>query len=270
MFPHQTHAAGVLSITSTKNPLLKQIRRAVDRGTLTEDGLCVAEGFHLLEEAIRSGCDIRAVLGAESAWDDVEARVQDLAHAGLMRVADDSFASVAATETTQGVMTLVCPPREDIEAVFRTIPLIVVLDGIQDPGNAGAIVRAAEAFGATGVLMLKGTVNAWNPKTVRASAGSVFRTAMVTGLDGGEVARLLRERGVPVYAAMPRAGRSLSAVDLCSGCAVVFGSEGRGVSLAVAEIATGVAVPTTGVESLNVAVAAAIVLYEASRQRRPS
>jgi TrmH family RNA methyltransferase len=144
---------------------------------------------------------------------------------------------------------------------------VVVLDGLQDPGNAGAILRAAEAFGATGVLGLKGTVNPYNPKAVRASAGSVFRVPLVWGIEASEALATLQQQRLDLYAAVPSARRLLSEADLRRGCAFIIGSEGRGVSEALRAASTELRIPTSGVESLNAAVAAAILLYEARRQR---
>lgn len=240
---------------SDKNPLVKQIRRAVAKGTLTDDGYAVAEGVHLLEEALAAKCEIGAVIVAESAHGNYpDARI----------VSDKIFRELASTETPQGVIALVRPPVSTLEQMLRGDALLVVLDGVQDPGNAGAIVRAAEAFGATGVVFLKGAVNPYNPKCLRGSAGSVFRVPLVASVDAETI---LEQTGFAWYAAMPRAGKLASDTNLVSPCGIIIGSEGRGVSPALAGRATGLRIPTAGVESLNAAVAAGILLYEARRQR---
>jgi len=144
-----------------------------------------------------------------------------------------------------------------------------VLDGIQDPGNAGAIVRAAEAFGATGVIFVKGTANPHHPKTLRASAGSLFRIPYVTGLDAAATRAAFQKERAIVYAAMPYTGSEHLAedVDFSRRCAIVVGSEGQGIGKELHAIAEYVAIPTRGVESLNAAMAAAVLLYETRRQR---
>ncbi len=147
------------TLSSDKNPLLKQVRRAVARGSLTEDGYAVAESFHLLEEALASDCEIGAVIVAESVKSTVAAHVRGLKRTRVVAVRDSIFAELASTEATQGVIALVRPPAWTLEQLLRGKTLIAVLDGVQDPGNAGAIVRAAEAFGATGAAFLKGTVS---------------------------------------------------------------------------------------------------------------
>jgi TrmH family RNA methyltransferase len=268
MSAEHSQATRTLQFTSSKNPLLKQIRRAIDKGSLTEDGLCVAESFHLLEEAIRSDCQIPYVVGAESVYSAVERRVQGLLGVQTVRVPDALFSTISATETSQGVMALVRPAVWELDALFRGRSLVVVLDGIQDPGNAGAIIRAAEAFGATGAMFIKGTVSPYNPKTLRASAGSLFRMPTAAALDDKIALAALAQRRLDIYAAMPRALLTASEVNFRRRCAIVFGSEGRGVSESLASAALDVRIPTRKVESLNVSVAAGILLYEAWRQRQ--
>jgi rRNA methylases len=180
-------------------------------------------------------------------------------------VPDTLFREISATESNQGVMALVEPRPSTWEQMLTGEPLLVVIDGIQEPGNAGAIVRAAEAFGASGAVFLKGSVNPYNPKAVRASAGSIFRLRHVTGVEVEAAKEKLRH--VTIFAAMPEAQLVLSSADLKGGCAVVIGGEGHGVGAAMQALATGIRIPTEGVESLNAAVAAAVILYEARRQR---
>jgi len=151
------------TISSAANPLLKNVRRAIARGTVTEDGLCVAESFHLLEEALRSECAVKVVLAARSVQSAVEAHVRRLVGVRIAVLPDELFESVAGTESSQGVIALVAPPAWIIEQLFRGRSLLMALDGVQDPGNAGAIVRAADAFGASGVMFLKGAVSPFNP-----------------------------------------------------------------------------------------------------------
>jgi TrmH family RNA methyltransferase len=255
------------NITSPTNPLVKELRRAIGRGSLTTEGYCIAESFHLLEEARRTGCEIPAVLMSESAF----AKAGDPEVKRLLILPDVLFQTITTTESSQGIIALVRPPEWEIADLFKGQSLVVVLDGIQDPGNAGAIVRAAEAFGATGVIFMKGTASPSNPKTLRASAGSLFRVPCVTGLDGATVRAALQKERVVIYAAMPYTGSEHLAEDLDFNrrCAIIIGSEGHGIGAELVDIAEPVAIPTGGVESLNAAVAAAVLLYETRRQRGP-
>jgi TrmH family RNA methyltransferase len=257
------------TITSAANPLLKDIRRAIARGTLTENGWCVAETFHLLEEALRSDCEVKVVLAAESVRSAAEAHVRGLRGVKVVVAPDALLQSVSGTETTQGVLALVKPASWKLEQLFRGCPLVVVLDGLQDPGNCGTIVRSAEAFGATGVLFLKGAASPFNPKTLRASAGSLFRVPFLHAVDATLARAALQQNHVELYAGVPakNGARSLAAVDLAGRCALIVGNEARGVGRELRPAALDVAIPTVGVESLNAAVAAGILLYEARRQR---
>ncbi len=254
-------------ITSAQNPLLKEVRKAVARGGRTGSGCVVAEGFHLLEEALRSDLTVKAVLTAASIRTVVESRIGSLRGHSLYEAPDKLFEQIASTESSQGVIALVEPPQWSLEQLFRGRSLVVALDGVQDPGNAGSIVRAAEAFGATGCIFLKGTASPYNPKTLRASAGSLFRLPVIAGMNG-EVARAaIESRRLDLYAAMPSGGRPLPDADLTRKFAFAVGAEGRGVSAALSGGAIDLVIPTSGVESLNAAMAAGIVLYEARRQR---
>jgi TrmH family RNA methyltransferase len=255
-------------LTSSKNPLLQEVRRAISRGSLTTEGFCIAETFHLLEEALRSDCFIPSVITAESVRTTVEAHVKGLKQVNLVRVPDALFAEISATESSQGVMALVRPPAWELDHVFRGQSLVVIIDGVQDPGNAGAILRAAEAFGASGAVFLKGSVSPYNPKAIRASAGSVFRLPLVTAFDENIACAALEQKRVDAYAAMPTGEKSLSEIDLTRRCALIIGGEGRGVSTKVRSIAHNLRIPTANVESLNAAMAAGILLYEARRQRQ--
>jgi TrmH family RNA methyltransferase len=261
-----------MTISSPANPLVKDVRRAIQRGGLTSQGWCVAETFHLLEEALRDAevervQRVQRVLASESARPRAETILRRYPGVPLAVLPDGLFQTVSATETSQGVVALVQPREWSIEDLFRGTALIVVLDGLQDPGNAGAIVRAAEAFGATGALFVKGAVSPYNPKTLRASAGSLFRVPFLHGVSP----EVLRQRGIALYATAPAhpgsSARPISEVDLTRSCALIVGSEARGVSPALRAAAIEISIPTIGVESLNAAVAAGILLYEASRQR---
>ncbi len=251
-------------LTSPANPLLKKVRRAIRRGGLTTDGWAVAESIHLLDEALKSGARIEAVLLSASA----EAARETTARlpVGVVREVEPAlFEEIASTENTQGVIALIEPRRWSFDDLAARPGLIVILDGVQDPGNAGAIVRSAEAFEAAGVVFGTGSTSPFHPKTLRASAGSLFRLPFVAGLGASAIAEALQGAGRRLYAATAHDGPSIETADW-RGAALVIGSEAHGVRpelLAVAELAH---IPTSGVESLNAAVATAVILYEARRQ----
>jgi TrmH family RNA methyltransferase len=261
-------AASRQVISSAANPLLKEVRRAVRQGTATSDGCVIAESFHLLEEALRSGRDCTMVLASEAAERQVRA-IFTAAHRDVpLRLVEGSlFDKIAGTETPQGVIALVRPPVWALDDLFQGPALVVVLDGLQDPGNAGAIARAAEAFGATGILFVRESVSPFNPKTLRASAGSLFRLPYVSGVGRDLACQELRHRKLKILAASSENGAAPGRLDWTAPTALVIGSEAHGVSAPFRREARAVRIPTQGVESLNAAVAAAVLLYEASRQR---
>src|SRR3984885_2610599 len=196
-------------LLSEKNPLLKQVRRAVQKGSLTEDGFAIAEGFHLLEEALKSHAEIGTVLVAQSVKSAIQSHVKGL-KLRVATVRDTDFTNLSSTDTPQGVIALVKPPVWTLDQVLRgRVPLIAALDGVQDPGNAGAILRAAEAFGATGAAFLKGSVSPYNPKALRASAGSLFRLPMVAHADTNLLMAALDQKRIALYAAVPRAQKQI-------------------------------------------------------------
>jgi TrmH family RNA methyltransferase len=211
------------------------------------------------------------VLAAESVRSAAASHVRGLNGIRLAVLPDPLFQSLSGTETAQGVMALVQPPVWSLDQLFRGRPLVVLLDGLQDPGNAGTILRTAEAFGATGALFLKGTVSPYNSKTLRASAGSLFRLPYLYGLDASLARAATRQHRVELYAGVPaRPGahaRTLAEVDLTGPCGLIIGSEAHGVGGELRSAAGDLSIPTVGVESLNAAVAAGILLYEARRQR---
>jgi TrmH family RNA methyltransferase len=259
------------TISSAANPLLKDVRRAIARGGLTQEGYLVAETFHLLEEALRSECAVKVVLCSESVQFAVESHVKRLAGVRVAVVAESLFPFISGTEASQGVIALVQPPVWNLPQLFRGRSLVVVLDGLQDPGNSGTIARSAEAFGASGIMFLKGSVSPFNPKALRAAAGSLFRVPFAYGLDSALARAALQQNKLDIYAGVPvnspLPSKTLAQLDLSRKCAFIIGNEARGVSPHLRACAIDISIPTSGVESLNAAVAAGILLYEARRQR---
>lgn len=255
-------------ISSAANPLVKQVRRALTRGGLTEQGLMVVESMHLLQEAFQSKLEIPMVLVAASVSSDIRPFINRLQPAKTTIVTDALFEKIVSTKSSQGVIALVRPPCWSEDALFQGEPLVIIFDGVQDPGNAGTIVRSVEAFEGTGIVFMTGTVNPFNSKLLRASAGSLFRIPFMYGIDRKSIQAMLEERKVQILASDPHAKTQVTHYDLSQPTALLIGSEGRGVSIELRSQARGVCIPTTGVESLNVATAAGILLYEAARTRR--
>ena len=252
-------------VESRQNPRVKELRAALSRTGRTPSGLIAIEGEHLIAEAMRSHLRI-ATIFLRDGYQSPFALPND---AEPLLLPSDVFSSAVATEQPQGIAALVYPPAFSMEDLFAgAAPLILVLAGLQDPGNVGTLLRSAEAFGATGVLLLPGAANPWNPKALRASAGSAFRVPAIHATEP-EALNLFDRHRIPAIAAVARSGIAVTKAPLAGPCALLIGNEGVGLSKVLVSAAKHrVTIPTPGdVESLNAAIAGSLLLYEASRQR---
>ncbi len=257
-----------LLIRSRNNARWKELRQRLLHSTRAGDDLLAIEGIHLVEEVLRSGITLETLFLREDTW----ARVAEFPAKEVFVVDNEIFNQGCATQAPQGVAALVKKPTASLDSLLqKKNPLILILDAIQDPGNLGTILRSAEAFGATGALLLPGTVSPWNQKALRASAGSVFRVPLVALSDPTPITRL-RTLKIPIYAAVARDGKNVGDVSLVGPAALLIGNEGAGISAALLAVADyRIQIPCPGrVESLNAAVAASILMYAASQQRSAS
>jgi RNA methyltransferase, TrmH family len=261
-------------IEGKHNPLIKQLRQAFAHAELTEAGDCAIEGMRIVEEAIRSGLRFSSVFFRESAQERAVRLLPQIgAQVETLLLPDSLFDSVVPSESPQGVAAMVKLKTFTLDDILERMQVgpIVVLAGLQDPGNLGTILRSSEAFGSAGIVLGEGTVSPCNSKVVRASAGSVFRLPMLHGPAGklGEVMGKLREQKVRLIATSSHKGTALDQADLKASAAIFFGNEGSGLPRDVmAKLDEGIVIPhNPQVESLNAGVAASIVLYDAARQR---
>lgn len=277
-------------IASRDNRWLKRFRAALS-GERDDNGFVGVEGIRLVEAALGSRLPVEALLVSESRAPRLS-RIEALLPADLrvFRTSDKLFASVARTQGPQGIAALVQPQQAAIEDLLRGIALVAVLVGLQDPGNVGTIVRAAEAFGATGVATCAadgiGTADPFGPKALRASAGSALRLPIAHRVSPAFLLTQLRVSGVKVYAAVtPTSYPNLGSgspnpplrpwdAEWKKPAALLIGNEGVGLDGALVDAADArVYIPQSsggtraGIESLNAAMAASILLYEAMRQR---
>ncbi len=258
------------------NALVKQLRQAFSRAERTEDGDCAIEGVRIVEEATRSGLRFRAVFFRESAQDRADRLLPQIgAHVETLLLPDKLFDGAVPSDTPQGVAALVRLKEFSIEDLIERLHVgpIMVLAGLQDPGNLGTVLRSAEAFGSAGVVTGEGTVSPFNSKVIRASAGSVFRLPLVVAKSAGgleEACSRFKAHGVRLIATSSHKGTSLDHAKLSGPVAVFVGNEGSGVPRdLISRMDETVVIPhTPQVESLNAGVAGSIVLYEAARQRR--
>jgi len=262
-----------LDITSTKNPLIRRIRALLDPEARKAEARMVVEGVRMLEEVLDAGVPVEVLVYDPHALAGPRGEaLLDRARrhgARLVTAAPHVVAACSQVDTPQGLVAVVERSPAALSDLLNVAGLVVVVaDRLQDPGNLGTIIRTADAAGATAVLATHGTVDPSNPKVVRATMGSLFHLPVVTA-PAEEAVALLRQHGVRILVADQSGAISYEEADYHAPLAVVLGNEGEGpdpVWRTVAEAT--VRIPLYGrAESLNVAVAAALLLYEVRRTR---
>lgn len=263
-------------ITSYANKAVKEVIQLTQKSKARKQlELFVAEGIKMFREApAELLCRVYVAQSAEKEL--LEKCGSRLKSIGYELVADEIFRKMSDTKTPQGILSVLRWPHYNIEEMLQTKggrePLLLLLEDIQDPGNLGTMFRTAEAAGADGILMSKETADIYNPKTIRSTMGSVYRVPFLYTADLKAAIAELQERGIAVYAAHLEGERFYDAFDYRRGTAFLVGNEGNGLRRETAHLADAfLRIPMEGsVESLNAAVAASVLLYEAHRQRRNS
>ena len=258
-------------VSSRQNALVKDLRKALSQGEPTAEGYLAVEGVRMIEEAIRSGLRFQAVLFSDAGAAHATRLLPQIGNqVEVLLLPDEVFLSAVSTESPQGVAALVKLRPHKFEDLLESgsDPLLVGVAGLQDPGNLGTIIRSAEAFGARAVLLGEKTVSHFNSKTVRGSAGSLFREPLIR-VKLGESIALLKQQGVRVLATSAHKGKPLQQANFTGAAMIVVGNEGAGVPPEILSMADElVTIPhSPRVESLNAGIAASILLYEAARQR---
>ena len=257
-----------VQISSPENPKVKALRSLHRRPARYGERLFLVEGVRLVEEALQAGLSLAIVL-----YDPERLRETPRGAALLAHLAAHPAAFSTTPQILDGAADTVAPQGVVAAVPFPDLPprpegLVLVLDRLRDPGNCGAILRTAEAAGAGLVVLAPDTVDPFSPKVVRAGMGAHFRLPLCAASSWAEIALFLAGR--QVWLAGARAGRPYDAVDWRVPTALVVGGEAEGASEEARQFATGaVSIPMAGAaESLNAAVAAGILLFEALRQRR--
>lgn len=251
----------VETITSRHNALLTHLRKlAASRSYRDECGEYLGDGVKLLFEAVKWGAPLKTVVLSE------DAELPELPEAvRVVRVSGELMRSVSPAETPQGALFTASLVREPLPETLGGRHYLV-LDGVQDPGNVGTILRSADAFDCDGVFLVNACADLYNPKTVRATMGAIFRQRVWT-CTAGELADLLRASGLPLYGAALRGDTvPLTDADL-SRAAVAIGSEGRGLGEELLDLCDKtIKIPMSArCESLNAAIAASVALWEMYR-----
>jgi TrmH family RNA methyltransferase len=265
--------AKIRQIASPTNSLLKVYRRALANGT-TREGWLAVEGPFLVEEALAAAPAVQthSLLIAESGLAKFTRLMDQLpAEAEAVQVPDRLFEQVAQTQHPQGIAALVELPPHNLDAILEGRDLLLLVAcGVQDPGNLGTLMRSAAAFGASALFTLQETVSPFNPKVVRSSAGAIFRLPILAGLAPKELLDRLRAARVRIVAADRHSPSPLHEADLRGSLAILVGKEASGLPPEIArEASQRLSIPIRpGMDSVNVATAASVFLYEAVRQRR--
>lgn len=256
-------------IVSTQNPRVKQWAQLLNRRGRQKFGQYIIEGVHLVEEAVKVNAAVTVIVYQlnrplpEPLYERMRDRVE------WVGVSPEIMAKCTDTETPQGLFAIIdMPTTRDQHFMDIICDLAVVVDGVQDPGNLGTIIRSADAVGAGGILLGKGSVDLYNPKTIRSTMGSMFHLPIIE-CDLTDVLPDAKERGIQIIGTSLQANCSCYEIDFRHPTWIIVGNEGQGVSPEVsALVSQNVIIPMQGqAESLNVAMAATVLLFEASRQR---
>ena len=265
-------------ITSNNNAKVKQVvqwqTKAKER---RKDHVFLAEGVRMCEEAPVK--NVREVYLTEELEQKIRQNAQNgdaafwdkLQQTGYETVSTEVFAKMADTQTPQGILTVLEQPVYDLTQLLeQPDPLFLMLENLQDPGNLGTIFRTAEAAGVTGIIMSRDCVDIYNPKTIRSTMGALYRMPFVYVEDLRETIHTLKEKNIKSYAAHLDGKNTYDKEDYRQGTAFLIGNEGNGLREEIAQCAdTWIRIPMCGqVESLNAAVAATVLMFEVSRQRR--
>ena len=260
------------TITSRQNPTVQAFRELM-RKREPADARVLIDGWHLLTEARQAGVPIECVAFAANALKsgDAAAAADELVRAGadVFAVAGPVMEALSPVRTSSGVVAIGRREEASLATVFgQPTPLVLIAIDVQDPGNLGAMIRAAEAAGATGLVACGASADPFGWKALRGSMGSAFRLPIArASID--EAMQAARAAAVPIFAAVARVGHPVFDTDLSGPAALLLGAEGSGLPMGLLQQADAmISIPMRApVESLNVAVAAALLLYEAMRQR---
>ena len=260
-------------ITSTSNPRIRQLIALQEKAKKRREENCfLAEGIKMLREAPKSW--IREIYLTNEALYKLQKEeaetFQKINRTGYELLSDEVMKRASDTQTPQGVITVLDRPSyEPDELLADSEGTFLLLENLQDPGNLGTIVRTGEGAGVRGIIMTADTVDIFNPKTIRSTMGSVYRVPFIYVETLTEVVEKMKEKNIPVYAAHLKGQKNYYEFDYRKGCAFLIGNEGNGLKKETADLADDyLKIPMQGqVESLNAAIAASVLMYEAYRQR---
>lgn len=255
-------------LTSVTNPKVKQWSSLKDKKGRARSGCFLVEGPHLVMEALASSFKVNQVVFDASKG--IPQELRDHAQSDWVAVSETVMRKCTDTVEPQGIFAIVEKQSVSLETLLTLEnPLIVVVDGVRDPGNLGTIIRSADAAGADGIILGQGTTDLFNPKTVRSTMGSMFHLPIVTMINLPQALSAAKMRHIRCVSASLDAKEHCFAYNFKGAVWIIVGNEAHGVSDSVeAEVTDRVYIPMKGgAESLNVAMATTVLLYEAMRQR---
>ncbi|NBD27704.1 TrmH family RNA methyltransferase [Paenibacillus glycinis] len=258
------------SIASLQNEKVKTMAALLEKKHRDRSGRFIIEGVHLVQEALHAGADVETIVVDTERGVPSELRtLLGQTDCELIEATPAIMAKCTGTDTPPPVFGIVAKPLADASALYKADSLVVVLDGVRDPGNVGTIIRSADAVGADAVVLGRGCVDLYNPKTVRSTMGSLFHLPVIEG-DLAELLPEAKQQGIHVVGTSLQASATCYNYDWRGPTWLLLGSESNGLSdAALAQVDTRIIIPMHGrSESLNVAMASTVLLYEAMRQRR--
>lgn len=257
-------------ITSSQNPLIKEIKSLKNRKYREEKQQFFIEGLRFVEEALKVKAEILRIFVSEEFYETKSSMLNSMIHPyEVIALPEKLFTEISDTETPQGILAVLKMKSYNLEEIVKEDNLLLVLDTIQDPGNMGTLIRTADAAAFTGIVISRGCVDLYNPKVLRSTMGSLFHIPISFTGSTTEAVEMLKTKGVKVYAAHLKGTRNYFEMDMRSNIAFIIGNEAKGISdeaAAVADLLVRIPMPGRA-ESLNASVAGSLLMYECVRQK---
>lgn len=261
----------MLQITSSKNGIIKEVKGLYKRKDRWKEGLFIIEGIKIIEEAFLNNVELKYIIISDKIKTTVEgSNFYEMIkyNKNLIHTTETIFKDISDTENSQGIIGIAKFHPTDLDELLAIDnPSIIFLDGLQDPGNLGTIIRTCDAFNLDGIILGEGSVDPYNSKVVRSTMGSIFRVPLVISNNSLETLNELKRNGIRVLSTSLEASLPLFNMDFREGFALVIGNESKGVSEEIINISDAlIKIPMPGLaESLNAGVAASIIMYEAMK-----
>lgn len=263
----------MIEITSLKNPIIKEIKGLYRKKDRWESRLFLMEGIKIIEEAISNNINLKYIIFNKKLLSMVDGQnfySKNTSFSSFINVPDNVFKEISDTDNPQGVLAVGEFKLNSFDNDLDYISSLLFLDGLQDPGNMGTIIRTSDAFKLNGIILGENCVDPYNPKVVRATMGSIFRVPIYCAKNNIECFMKLKDKGFKIYATSLDGSVPNYEVDYNERYVITIGNESRGVNENILKIADQlIKIPMPGnAESLNAGVAASIIMYEAMKQRK--